>query len=146
MGCGASGSTAAALTTAFEYFLALARIKGARHLGEAALANPGTVWREPLIRVPSESFAEFEKIYYVAVAVFKEKGGEGDARTTSPSRRPAWAGLGQMTGEPLRKIRGALARRYPASSGERFGDSTARGDGRTCGVIRRAATLVRFWG
>jgi hypothetical protein len=61
-------------------------------------AGPSSLW-------------EFEEIYYVALEVFKEKGGEGDLRDHSDPE----AGLGGPgpSGEPFAEDEEHLAQRYP---------------------------------
>jgi len=98
----------------FEYFRRWLVSRG-RDIYAAALANPDSLAN---LDSGSRSFWEFEKIYYVAVAVFKEKGGEGDVRDHSEPE----AGMGGPgpTGEPFTEDEEQFARRYP-KLWQRFG-------------------------
>ena len=90
----------------FEYFRRWLVSRG-REVYEAALANPDSLAN---VDPGSRSYCEFEKIYYVAVAVFKEKGGEGDVRDYSEPQ----AGMGGPgpTGQPFAEDEEQFARRY----------------------------------
>ena len=98
----------------FEYFRRWLVSRG-RDIYAAALANPDSLAN---VDLSSRSFWEFEEIYYVAVAIFKEKGGEGDVRDRSEPE----AGMGGPgpTGEPFSKSEEQFARRYP-KLWQRFG-------------------------
>jgi hypothetical protein len=97
----------------FEYFRRWLVSRG-RDVYEAALAEP-----DSLAQQDAQAGAwEFEEIYYVAVRVFKEKGGEGDVRDHAEPE----AGLGgpQPSGEQFAEDGEHLARRYP-KLWQRFG-------------------------
>jgi hypothetical protein len=98
----------------FEYFRRWLVSRG-RDVYEAALANPDSLAN---LDPGSRSSWEFEEIYYVAVAVFKEKGGQGDVRDHSEPE----AGMGGPgpTGEPFTEDEEQFARRYP-KLWQRFG-------------------------
>ena len=100
----------------FEYFLRWLVSRG-RDIYEAALADPDSL-AELEVQPDIWGFWEFEEIYYVALEVFKEKGGKGDVRDYSEPE----AGLGASgpSGEPLGEDDEHLARRYP-KLWQRFG-------------------------
>jgi len=100
----------------FEYFRRWLVSRG-RDIYEAALANPDSLAQLDAQRGPG-SLWEFEEIYYVALEVFEEKGGEGDVREHSEPE----AGLfgPAPSGEPFAEDEEHLARRYP-KLWERFG-------------------------
>jgi len=93
----------------FEYFRRWLVSRG-REVYEAALADPDSLAQLDVQPGPSGVW-EFEEIYYVAVEVFKEKGGEGDVRDYSEPE----AGLGGPgpSGEAFLEDEEHLARRYP---------------------------------
>jgi hypothetical protein len=93
----------------FEYFRRWLVSRG-RDVYEAALADPDSL-TELDMRPGPDGVWEFEAIYYVAMRVFKEKGGEGDVRSYSEPE----VGLGgpAPSGEPFEDDREHLARRYP---------------------------------
>jgi hypothetical protein len=90
-------------------FPALAGLAGPPRY-EAALADPDSLADFDAKGWPWD-YWDFEEFYYVAVEVFREKGGEGDVRDHSEPE----AGLGGPgpTGEPLPEDDNDLARRYP---------------------------------
>jgi len=100
----------------FEYFRRWLVSRG-RGIYEAALANPDSLAQLDAQRGPG-SLWEFEEIYYVALEVFEEKGGEGDVREYSEPE----AGLfgPAPSGEPFAEDEEHLARRYP-KLWQRFG-------------------------
>jgi hypothetical protein len=65
---------------------------------------------------------QFEVIYYVAMKIFKEKGGEGDVRDYS--EREAGLGGPGPSGEPFEEDEEHLARRYLADAYGVLGVST----------------------
>jgi hypothetical protein len=93
----------------FEYFTRWLVSRG-RDVYETALANPDSLAQRDLQRGHSGVW-EFEMIYYVALEVYKEKGGEGDVRDYSEPE----AGVGGPgpSGEPFLEDREHLSRRYP---------------------------------
>lgn len=100
----------------FEYFRRWLVSRG-RDAYEVALADPDSLaqldaWPGP------DGVWEFEEIYYVAVQVFEEKGGEGDVRDYSEPE----AGLGgpDPFGTPFEEDEEHLAARYP-KLWQRFG-------------------------
>jgi len=97
----------------FEYFRRWLVSRG-RDVYEAALATPDSLAQLDAQPGPWE----FEEIYYVALEVFKEKGGEGDVRDHAEPE----AGLGgpEPSGEPFAEDEEHLARRYP-KLWQRFG-------------------------
>jgi Protein of unknown function (DUF4240) len=105
----------------FEYFRRWLVSRG-RAAYEAALADPDSLAQLDAPPGPDDVW-EFELIYYVALEVFKEKGGEGDVRNYSeleagpPRVRPS--------GEPFEESEEHLARRYP-KLWQRFGAKPLR--------------------
>jgi len=93
----------------FEYFRRWLVSRG-RDVYEAALADPDSLAHLDVRPGPDGAW-EFEEIYYVAVQIFEEKGGEGDVRDYSEPE----AGLGGPgpSGEPFEEDEEHLARRYP---------------------------------
>ena len=93
----------------FEYFRRWLVSRG-RNVYEAALADPDSLAHLDVRPGPNDVW-EFEEIYYVAVDVFEEKGGEGDVRDYSEPE----AGLGgpDPSGDPFEDNEEHLARRYP---------------------------------
>jgi hypothetical protein len=90
----------------FEYFRRWLVSRG-RDVYEDALADPDSLARQNW----SGWVWEFEEIYYVAVQVFKEKGGEGDVRDYS---EPEFGLAGpEPSGQPFVEDEEHLARRYP---------------------------------
>src|SRR5262245_61458867 len=100
----------------FEYFRRWLVSRG-RDVYEAALANPDSLAQLD-VQTDVSGVWEFEQIYYVALDVFKEKGGKGDVRDYSEPE----AGLGGPgpSGEPFEEDDRHLARRYP-KLWQRFG-------------------------
>jgi hypothetical protein len=93
----------------FEYFRRWLVSRG-RDAYEAALADPDSLAQ---LDAQPDRWGDwwFEEIYYVALRVFKEKGGEGDVRAYSE-----WeAGLGGPgpSGERFEEDEQYLVRRYP---------------------------------
>jgi hypothetical protein len=93
----------------FEYFRRWLVSRG-RDVYEAALADPDSLAQFDL-RPGPDGVWEFEAIYYVALDVFAEKGGDGDVRDYSEPE----AGLRGPgpSGEPFKDDEEHLARRYP---------------------------------
>jgi hypothetical protein len=91
----------------FEYFSRWLVSRG-RAVYESALADPDSL-AQLEVRSGHDRYWEFEEIYYVAVQVFEEKGGEGDVRDYS---EPEGFGPGPF-GEPFEEDNEHLARRYP---------------------------------
>src|SRR5262245_30799541 len=81
----------------FEYFLRWLVSRG-RDVYEAALADPDSL-AELEVQPGVWGFWEFEEIYYVALEVFKEKGGKGDVRDYFEPE--AGLGASEPSGEPL---------------------------------------------
>jgi hypothetical protein len=75
-----------------------------------ALVDPDSL-EQLNAQVGPDGVWEFEKIYYVEVQVFEEKGGEGDVRDYAEPE----AGLGcpEASGQPFVEDEEHLARRYP---------------------------------
>jgi uncharacterized protein DUF4240 len=93
----------------FEYFRRWLVSRG-RDVYEAALAEPDSLAQLD-VRPGPDAVWEFEAIYYVAVQIFEEKGGEGDVREYS--EREAGLGGPGPSGEPFEVDEEHLARRYP---------------------------------
>jgi hypothetical protein len=93
----------------FEYFRRWLVSRG-RHVYEAAQADPDNL-AEMNVGPGHHGVWEFELIYYVALEVFKEKGGAGDVRDYSEPE----AGMdgSDLSGEPFETDELHLARRYP---------------------------------
>jgi hypothetical protein len=93
----------------FEYFRRWLVSRG-RDVYEAALADPDSLGQLDAQPGP-DGVWEFEEIYYVALKVFKEKGGKGDVRDYSEPE----AGLGgpDPSGKPFEENEEHLAGRYP---------------------------------
>jgi Protein of unknown function (DUF4240) len=93
----------------FEYFRRWLVSKG-RDVYESALADPDSLAQLEVQPGP-DGIWEFEEIYYVALRVFKAKGGQGDVRDYSELE----AGLGGSgpSGEPFKEDQEHLARSYP---------------------------------
>lgn len=93
----------------FEYFRRWLVSRG-RHVYEAALADPDSLAQQD-VRPGHDNIWDFEGIYYVAMEVFNETGGEGDVREYSEPE----AGMGgpAPSGEPFEGDEEHLARRYP---------------------------------
>jgi hypothetical protein len=94
----------------FEYFRRWLVARG-RDTYEAALADPESLAQVDPQSGPGSTSWELEEIYYVAVDVFEEKGGQGDVRDYSEPE----AGLSgpDPSGEPFEEDEEHLARRYP---------------------------------
>jgi hypothetical protein len=93
----------------FEYFRRWLVSRG-RDVYEAALADPDSLAQLDAQPGPG-SVWEFEEIYYVALDVFNEKGGEGDVRDHAEPEAGLF-GPGP-SGEPFAEDEEHLARRYP---------------------------------
>ena len=93
----------------FEYFRRWLVSRG-RGIYEEALADPDSLARLNGQFGPDQTW-EFEEIYYVAVDIFEQKGGEGDVRDYSEPE----AGLDgrKPSGEPFAEDKAHLAQRYP---------------------------------
>jgi hypothetical protein len=91
----------------FEYFRRWLVSRG-RDVYEAALADPDSLAQRDL-RPGHDGAWEFELIYYVALDVYKEKGGQGDVRDYSEPE----AGGPDPSGEPFLEDSEHLTRRYP---------------------------------
>jgi hypothetical protein len=100
----------------FEYFRRWLVSRGQK-VYDAAMADPENLAQIDLLPGP-DGVLEFEGIYYVAMSVFKEKGGEGDVREYSEIE----AGMdgSEPAGEPFSEE--DLAQRYP-KLWQRFGSS-----------------------
>jgi len=100
----------------FEYFRRWLVSRG-RDIYEGALRDPESLAEVHGNFGPDQTW-EFEEIYYVAVDVFEEKGGEGDPRDYSEPE----AGLDgrKPSGEPFLEDKAHLALRYP-KLWQRFG-------------------------
>lgn len=100
----------------FEYFRRWLVSRG-RDAYEGALADPDSLAQLDAQPGP-DGVWEFEGIYYVALKVFKEKGGEGDVRDYSEQE----AGLDGPgpSGKPFEQDEEHLAGRYP-KLWQRFG-------------------------
>ena len=100
----------------FEYFRRWLVSRG-RDAYEAALADPDNLAQLDAHPGP-DGVWEFEEIYYVALGVFEEKGGEGDVRDHSEPE----AGLSGRPpfGEPFAEDEEHFAKRYP-KLWQRFG-------------------------
>jgi hypothetical protein len=93
----------------FEYFRRWLVSRG-HDVYEAALADPDSLAQLDVQPGPYGVW-QFEEIYYVALDVFNEKGGEGDVRDYSEPE----AGLAgpEPSGERFSEDEGHLAQRYP---------------------------------
>lgn len=98
----------------FEYFRRWLVSRG-RDTYETALADPESLAQ--LDAQPGDT-CEFEEFYYVALDVFKQKGGKGEVR--DHSEREAGLGGPEPSGEPFEEDEQHLARRYP-KLWQRFG-------------------------
>jgi len=95
----------------FEYFRRWLVSRG-RQVYDAALADPDSLAQQHVRTGPGNVW-ELEEIYYVAMEVFNEKGGERDVRDQSePEAGTTLTGC-QPSGEPFRQDEDHLARRYP---------------------------------
>ena len=94
----------------FEYFRRWLVSRG-REAYEAALADADSLAELPLKPTGPDNIWEFEEVYYVALEVFKAKGGKGDVRDYSEPE----AGLGGPgpTGVPFEEDVKHLSKRYP---------------------------------
>jgi hypothetical protein len=93
----------------FEYFRRWLVSRG-RRVYEDALTDPDSLAQLNAQAGP-DGMWEFEEIYYVAVRVFKEKGGEGDVRDYS---EPEFGLAGpEPSGQTFVEDEEHLARRYP---------------------------------
>jgi hypothetical protein len=95
----------------FEYFRRWLVSRG-RDIYEAALANPDSLAQLDAQRGSDGVWWEFEEIYYVALNVFEDKGGEGDVLERIEPEAGFWGGRGP-SGEPFAQDEGTLAQRYP---------------------------------
>ena len=102
----------------FEYFRRWLVSRG-RQVYEAALANPDSLSQQD-VRPGPWNLWEFEEIYYVAMEVFTEKGGEGDVRDHSEPEAGADLTGREPSGEPFPQDEEHFARRYP-KLWQRFG-------------------------
>lgn len=93
----------------FEYFRRWLVSQG-RKAYEAAMVDADSLARLD-VRSPPPDVWEFEEFYYVAMEVFKQKGGQGDVREYSESE----AGLGGPgpTGDEFEDDEDHLSKRYP---------------------------------
>lgn len=107
----------------FEYFRRWLVSRG-RQAYEAAIANPDSLADLELQPTGPEGYWEFEEFYYVALEVYREKGGEGDVRDSADGE----AGLGGdgPTGAPFTEDEEHLKKRY-AKLWRRFGDAPLPG-------------------
>lgn len=103
----------------FEYFRRWLVSRG-RKAYEAALANADSLADLDLEPTGPEGYWEFEEFYYVALDVFRDKGGEGDPRDHAEPE----AGLGgpDPSGEEFSDDEDHLKKRYP-KLWQRFGDA-----------------------
>jgi Protein of unknown function (DUF4240) len=103
----------------FEYFRRWLVSRG-REAYEAALADPDSLAEFKSEPTGADGVWEFEEFYYVALEVFREKGGQGDVRDYSEPE----AGLGGPPpgGEPFVEDIEHLKKRYP-KLWKRFGSA-----------------------
>lgn len=94
----------------FEYFRRWLVSRG-REAYEAALSDPDSLADLALLPTGPEGCWEFEELYYIAMEVFEERGGEGDVRDYS-APEAGCDGHGP-SGDKFREDADHLKARYP---------------------------------